>query len=80
VTDWSFKGAIPHPNPAQVRNSQNPAKVLQGGLWYQAHKKAGLIFYGGNQSLWEDSSQILQKPSCKVFRRAVLLGVGFVSA
>jgi len=80
VTDWSFKGAIPHPNPAQVRNSQNPAKVLQGGLWYQAHRKEGLLFHGGNQSLWKDSSQIMQKPSCKVLRRAVLLGVGFVSA
>jgi len=80
VTDWSFKGFTPHPTPAQVRTSQNPAKALQGGLWYQAHRKTGLIFCGGNQLPWEDSSQILQKPSCKVFRRAVLLGVGFVSA
>ena len=55
VIDWSFKGEIPHPTPAVVRSSQNPAKVLQGGLFYQAHRKEGLLHYGGNQSLWKDS-------------------------
>ena len=48
---------IPHPRPARIGNRANPARALQGGLYYQLCPKIGSLFTASNLVLWKDRSR-----------------------
>ena len=48
-----YQGMVPHPRPSRIPNRANPARALQGGLYYQLCPKIGSLFTASNLVLWK---------------------------